>query len=194
MEEAPEPLSDALRTFIRFDNRYFKQELASESPRERKRMPAETPTSPSKRQQRSNSMDSMATNKASVGEMSDRAMSDVPLGADAFTGEEVFVEDVATEGIVEGIPPPYEETEHEHESALGSEMVQLAISRQGQTGGSEGSQETRTGGGDGPEEVGEGKPGHGMGQGLAPGGITMLADWECPEGRYIGNVGNGIGP
>ena len=74
-------LSDALRTFVRFDNRFFKQEVLEESPRDKKRQPAEeaSPTSPLKRQQRSSSIDSMASNMASLGEYSDRDMEDVPL-------------------------------------------------------------------------------------------------------------------
>ncbi|KAL1910251.1 hypothetical protein Sste5344_003867 [Sporothrix stenoceras] len=84
------PLSDALRTFVRFDNRFFKQETLEESPRgDKKRQPAEdaSPTSPLKRQQRANSIDSMASNMASLGEFSDRDMEDVPLldvGTDSF--------------------------------------------------------------------------------------------------------------
>lgn len=74
-------LSGALRTFVRFDNRFFKQEVLEESPRDKKRQPAEeaSPTSPLKRQQRSSSIDSMASNMASLGEYSDRDMEDVPL-------------------------------------------------------------------------------------------------------------------
>ncbi|ERS98723.1 hypothetical protein HMPREF1624_05510 [Sporothrix schenckii ATCC 58251] len=81
-------LPDALRTFIRFDNRFFKQEMLEESPRDKKRQPVEepSPTSPLKRQQRANSIDSMASNMASLGEYSDRDMEDVPLlNDDRFT-------------------------------------------------------------------------------------------------------------
>lgn len=87
MNEENLPLSDALRTFVRFDNRFFKQETLeeSESPsRDKKRQPAEeaSPTSPLKRQQRANSIDSMASNMASQGEYSDRDMDDVLLIGD----------------------------------------------------------------------------------------------------------------
>ncbi|CAK7200986.1 hypothetical protein SEUCBS139899_003686 [Sporothrix eucalyptigena] len=65
-------LSAALENFMRFDNRFFKQELKEESPRgEKKRQPVEeaSPTSPLKRhqRQRSTSIDSMASNMASLG-------------------------------------------------------------------------------------------------------------------------------
>ncbi|CAK7234694.1 hypothetical protein SCUCBS95973_009021, partial [Sporothrix curviconia] len=73
LDEDNAPLSLALENFMRFENRFFKQELKEESPRgEKKRQPAEeaSPTSPLKRhqRQRSTSIDSMASNMASLGD------------------------------------------------------------------------------------------------------------------------------
>lgn len=98
MNEEPAPLSDALKvspsievpsvsfsfslcffsllintsqTFVKFDNRLFKQELLEEpTPTEKKRNAPQLPESPLKRQ-RSASVDSMATNRASLGDFSD---------------------------------------------------------------------------------------------------------------------------
>lgn len=62
-----------MKLFVKFDNRLFKQELIEESPLERKRGANASPQSPFKRQHRdrANSMDSMASNRASVGDISD---------------------------------------------------------------------------------------------------------------------------
>lgn len=79
LDEEPMPLSGALKTFVRFDNRLFKQETI-ESPIERKRVANISPISPAKRHNRSNSADSMATNRASIG--SD-APEDMVLDSDA---------------------------------------------------------------------------------------------------------------
>ncbi|CAK7209501.1 hypothetical protein SBRCBS47491_000465 [Sporothrix bragantina] len=73
LDESNASLSSALDNFMRFDNRFFKQELKEESPRsEKKRQPAEeaSPTSPLKRhqRQRSTSIDSLASNMASLGD------------------------------------------------------------------------------------------------------------------------------
>lgn len=71
MNEEPAPLSDALKTFVKFDNRLFKQELLEEpTPTDKKRNAPQLPESPLKRQ-RSTSVDSMATNRASLGDFSD---------------------------------------------------------------------------------------------------------------------------
>ncbi|KAL1862553.1 hypothetical protein Daus18300_008512 [Diaporthe australafricana] len=71
LNEEPAPLSDALRTFVKLDNRLFKQELLEEpTPADKKRNAPQLPGSPLKRQ-RSNSVDSMATNRASLGDFSD---------------------------------------------------------------------------------------------------------------------------
>lgn len=83
------PLSDALKAFVRFDNRFFKQELI-ESDRhghspERKRGAVLGDDSQSKRLQRTVSLDSMATNQASAGDIDDE-MRDIPLGNDSTWG------------------------------------------------------------------------------------------------------------
>jgi hypothetical protein len=69
------------QTFIRFDNRLFKQELAQEGPRDKKRSGFTSPASPSKRVNRESSVDSMATNAASAGDLDDD-MRDAPFEAD----------------------------------------------------------------------------------------------------------------
>lgn len=63
--------TDTLQTFVKFDNRLFKQELLEEpTPTEKKRNAPPSPRSPPKRH-RSDSVDSMATNRASIGDFSD---------------------------------------------------------------------------------------------------------------------------
>ncbi|KAL1851332.1 hypothetical protein VTK73DRAFT_9455 [Phialemonium thermophilum] len=71
MQAKPEPLSEALQTFVRFDNRLFAQELKDETPPDRKRAGFASPSSPPKRRNRSSSLDSMATNAASAGDLDD---------------------------------------------------------------------------------------------------------------------------
>lgn len=62
---------NTFQTFIKYDNRLFKQELLEQpEPREKKRVGFRSPDSPAKRQ-RSNSGDSMDSNRASPGDMSD---------------------------------------------------------------------------------------------------------------------------
>ncbi|EFQ27956.1 ubiquitin interaction domain-containing protein [Colletotrichum graminicola M1.001] len=63
------PLSDALQRFARAENKNFKQELNQESIDEsvQSRNTNMSPISPSKRKYRSGSVDSMATNRASLG-------------------------------------------------------------------------------------------------------------------------------
>lgn len=78
MAETPDPLSDALQTFVRFDNRLFKQELIQEPPRDKKRGAFTSPASPSKRVTRSTSYDSINTNAASAGDLDDD-MRDAPF-------------------------------------------------------------------------------------------------------------------
>lgn len=88
LNEEPAPLSDALKTFVKFDNRLFKQELLEEPPlTEKKRNAPQVPESPLKRQ-RSNSVDSMATNRASLGDFSDVGERDALLG-DQGSREEI---------------------------------------------------------------------------------------------------------
>ncbi len=108
-------LPPALETFTRFDNRLLKQELIEESPRDRKRSSNQTPASPPKRQERSNSMDSMASNRASVGDNE----SDVDISM--------------TDGNPEMLDGGFRE---QNNNRPGTEMVQLAISR-GPEGGAD---------------------------------------------------------
>jgi len=170
MQSEPVPLSDALRTFIKHDNRLFKQEILDETPpRDRKRassvghgegggeggLPA---ASPPKRHQREGSIDSIATNRASMGDISDRGdfADDDMVG----TGDAAYAMQaaVARQHAVE------DEGFHEQESdgGVGTEMVQLAIS---QPLGGDGAQsqaaavETRTDG--------------------------YIADWDHPEGKPV---------
>lgn len=88
MSEAPDPLSPALKTFIKFDNRLFKQELLQSeqagSSREKKRSAggiSNVSPSESKRLNRANSNSSMATNQASAGDLDDD-MRDAPFDYD----------------------------------------------------------------------------------------------------------------
>lgn len=85
MEEAPIPLSDALKSFIRLDNRHFKQELSQSSRIGHKRTAGLGDGSQSKRLQRSASMDSLATNHASLGDFDDD-MRDAPFDTDSMFG------------------------------------------------------------------------------------------------------------
>lgn len=87
MSEAPEPLSTALKTFVKFDNRLFKQELLQSehygSSREKKRSAggiSNVSPSESKRlnRARASSNSSIATNQASAGDLDDD-MRDAPF-------------------------------------------------------------------------------------------------------------------
>lgn len=60
-------LSSALQTFVKQDNRLFKLERDQESPREKKRVALGDQEVPSKRFNRTNSVGSMDTNRASIG-------------------------------------------------------------------------------------------------------------------------------
>lgn len=71
LNEVPVTISSELQTFIKHDNRLFKQELIEQpEQREKKRVGFRSPQSPAKRQ-RSCSGDSMDSNRASLGDMSD---------------------------------------------------------------------------------------------------------------------------
>lgn len=76
LNEDPLPLDEAQKNFIKRDNRLFQQELA-------KKRSAEPPNegSQSKKLQKSSSMDSLATNKASAGSVNgDYEMTDADTG------------------------------------------------------------------------------------------------------------------
>ncbi|KAK3403291.1 hypothetical protein B0T20DRAFT_475081 [Sordaria brevicollis] len=82
MNTEPIPLNDALKAFIRFDNKFFSQELAHSEHEQhedsRKRGPISLSSPDSKRRNRSNSLDSMATNRASAGDL------DEVMGSEEF--------------------------------------------------------------------------------------------------------------
>lgn len=107
MEETPEPLSDALKTFVKLDNRHFRQEVSKQEIELPDTLDGGALTRSALRdmhkpRERSGSIDSMATNKASVGD-SDEDMPDV-------TGDQtpglVDVSDSSSQEMQErGIPP-----------------------------------------------------------------------------------------
>ncbi|KAK5993638.1 hypothetical protein PT974_07073 [Cladobotryum mycophilum] len=76
-----EPLVDSLDRFVRSENRAFRIELSQESSRssEERGRPAVDPISPSKRKHRADSMDSMNSNRASLGS-DDRNPFENPFG------------------------------------------------------------------------------------------------------------------
>jgi hypothetical protein len=86
MQQDNLPLPDALRTFVRLDNRHFKQELSQSDRLGHKRSAGGAGGgSQSKRLQRSSSMDSMDTNHASAGDFDDD-MRDAPFDNDSMFG------------------------------------------------------------------------------------------------------------
>lgn len=85
METENVPLSDALSSFVKLDNRHFKQELSQSNRMGHKRSAGLGDGSQSKRLQRSVSIDSMATNHASVGDFDDD-MRDAPFDNDSMFG------------------------------------------------------------------------------------------------------------
>ncbi|KAL2176350.1 uncharacterized protein P884DRAFT_33774 [Thermothelomyces heterothallicus CBS 202.75] len=85
LEQDNLPLSDALKTFVRLDNRLFKQELLQSNRLGHKRSAGVGDGSQSKRLQRSASMDSMDTNHASAGDYDDD-MRDAPFDSDSMFG------------------------------------------------------------------------------------------------------------
>ncbi|KAK3953069.1 hypothetical protein QBC32DRAFT_369800 [Pseudoneurospora amorphoporcata] len=108
------PLNDALKAFIRFDNKFFSQELAQAEHEQhedsRKRGPISMSSPDSKRRNRSNSLDSMATNHASAGdvEMDDEMRAEFLKSSNGL-GYENGMEKVSTSSdhdMVDGIPPP----------------------------------------------------------------------------------------
>ncbi|KAL2197638.1 hypothetical protein P885DRAFT_35894 [Corynascus similis CBS 632.67] len=85
LEQDNLPLSDALKTFVRLDNRLFKQELLQSNRPGHKRSAGVGDGSQSKRLQRSASMNSMDTNHASAGDLDDD-MRDAPFDNDSTFG------------------------------------------------------------------------------------------------------------
>ncbi|KAL2269714.1 hypothetical protein VTJ83DRAFT_1898 [Remersonia thermophila] len=114
MEPEPLPLSDALKNFVRFDNRLFKQELLESGRTAAHKRSAGLglgDASQSKRLQRSASIDSMATNRASLGAGSDDEMRDAPALIDndsAFGGSDTAFADDAIPDLIDHRPdlPP----------------------------------------------------------------------------------------
>lgn len=111
MEEAPEPLSDALKTFVKFDNRHFKQELAQAEQQQAIEQQDVDYVSTLRaagiriKQRRSDSMDSMATNQASAGDLDDD-MRDAPFERDEAlavkgTSDGMFDADEAMPALVD---------------------------------------------------------------------------------------------
>ncbi|KAK3308580.1 uncharacterized protein B0T15DRAFT_111614 [Chaetomium strumarium] len=116
MDQERLPLSDALRSFVKLDNRHFKQEV-SQSERlghapDKKRSAVIGNDSQSKRLQRSSSMDSMATNHASAGDF-DEEMHDAPFDSDSVFGQASDTEAGRAAGQddnipdLEELPPPW---------------------------------------------------------------------------------------
>jgi len=194
MQQERLPLSAALQTFVKHDNRLFKQSLIEErppeeeSPRvERKRL-VYSPNSPSKRVQRSDSLDSMASNRASLGDDSDR---DIPMLPDEITFDTAddYVQPEGRETPLEGVPAAAishdgwagqgsdvlgmeAAARHEHSepqitknlvadnAGLGTEMIQLAISKPLVPG---------------PSQVEEAEKKS----------IEYMADWDHPDGKPV---------
>jgi hypothetical protein len=69
LETPKAPLSSQLERFVKAENKAFRQELSQEdsTPKEAKPTPTFEPISPSKRKHRSDSADSMDSNRASIG-------------------------------------------------------------------------------------------------------------------------------
>lgn len=93
----PLPLADPLQRFVKADNKTFKAEIArAEQEKETAVEPIVidqadvTPLSPSKRKYRSNSVDSMDTNRASLGNASDTNSRAGDFDFEHFEGDEVM--------------------------------------------------------------------------------------------------------
>ncbi|KAK4142288.1 uncharacterized protein C8A04DRAFT_38394 [Dichotomopilus funicola] len=104
MQEEDLPISDALKTFIRLDNRHFKQEVSQAGRLGHKRSAGAENGSQSKRLQRSSSIGSMDTNHASAGDLEDDDMRDAPFDTDAVFGATGAPQDDAIPDLVD-IPP-----------------------------------------------------------------------------------------
>ncbi|KAH6626443.1 hypothetical protein B0J18DRAFT_141096 [Chaetomium sp. MPI-SDFR-AT-0129] len=104
MQEEDLPISDALKTFVRLDNRHFKQEISQAGRLGHKRSAGAENGSQSKRLQRSSSIGSMDTNHASAGDLEDDDMRDAPFDTDAVFGATGAPQDEAIPDLVD-IPP-----------------------------------------------------------------------------------------
>ena len=108
MDETPEPLPDALKTFVRFDNRHFKQELSQaeqEQPTPLLEMSYISTLRAAgvhlKKKRSTDSMDSMATNQASAGDLDDLDMRDAPSLDAVFANDGVMDQDQNIQELVD---------------------------------------------------------------------------------------------
>lgn len=113
MNTEPIPLNDALKAFVRFDNKFFSQELAQTEQEQhedsRKRGPISMSSPDSKRRNRSNSLDSMATNHASAGDLDEEMRDEEFVNFANGSVYENSAEKVTTSSdhdMVDGLPPP----------------------------------------------------------------------------------------
>ncbi|KAK3358962.1 hypothetical protein B0T25DRAFT_588029 [Lasiosphaeria hispida] len=136
MEEIPDPLSDALKTFVKFDNRHYKQELAQVERQQETNPQVEEEWSGippgmnipgmRPRKQRSGSMDSMATNEASAGDL-DEDMRDAPFDQeDVFGGGDGTVGDDSREATLDEQLPDLIDVSDDATAADNSHMERLA--------------------------------------------------------------------
>lgn len=103
----PVPLADPLQRFVKADNKGFRAEVARAAD-EKEDVAADAPTapdqteftplSPSKRKYRSNSVDSMATNRASLGNVSDTNSRAGDFDFERFDGDEAMGDNGVRDG------------------------------------------------------------------------------------------------
>ncbi|KAK4127617.1 hypothetical protein N657DRAFT_641623 [Parathielavia appendiculata] len=129
------PLSDALKTFVKLDNRLFKQELLQSNRIGHKRSAGLGDGSQSKRLQRSVSMDSMATNQASAGgsdnDTRDGSLDPDPIGTwSGGSPERGLVQDDSIPDLVDQPPqhppPPYA-NDVEMETGVSPTLAQVTL-------------------------------------------------------------------
>ena len=137
MEAENLPLSDALNSFVRLDNRHFKQELSQSNRMGHKRSAGLGDGSQSKRLQRSVSIDSMATNQASVGDFDDD-MRDAPFDNDSMFGavgdavaDRAAIQDEGIPSLVEFPPLPSSQPSYpndiEMETSMSPALAQVSL-------------------------------------------------------------------
>jgi len=111
MDEAPDPLPEPLKTFVRFDNRHFKMELAqaeAEQPDPMEEMSHISTLRAAgvylKKKRSTDSMDSMATNQASAGDIDEdmrEASLDGGFGNDGALGQDPDVQELVDTSVVD---------------------------------------------------------------------------------------------
>ena len=137
MEAENLPLSDALNSFVRLDNRHFKQEMSQSNRIGHKRSAGLGDGSQSKRLQRSVSIDSMATNQASVGDFDDD-MRDAPFDNDSMFGavgdavaDRATIQDEGIPSLVEFPPLPSLQPSYpndiEMETSMSPALAQVSL-------------------------------------------------------------------